>query len=73
MVVREILDELSAIEKAISAAMRHSALGQYQDVHSKLASALRRAGKTKQRIRACCQPLPVATKYTPKPTGRTAA
>jgi hypothetical protein len=66
MVVREILDELTAIEKCIGAAMKHTTMGEFAEADSKLRSGLRRAGRTKLRIRACCQPLPVAAQYTPK-------
>lgn len=69
MVIREILDELSAIEKAIGAAMKYAGLGQYQEVHRKLESGLRRVVKTKLRIRACCKPPHVAAQYS----GRKAA
>jgi hypothetical protein len=67
MVVREILDELTGLERSFAQALKLlTLLGTDKEIQRILESGLRRAGKTKARIRACCRPLPVPACHQPK-------
>lgn len=64
MVVREILDELTGLERSFTKALKLA--GGDKELVRILTSGLRRAGKTKARIRACCRPLPVPACHRPE-------